>query len=213
MNERESVVFRPFGPAMLNGVLPSSIIKLLDDKASEVLDSEEMSKKYSWAHNLAGNVKKECRYPDNWLNSEEAQPFTVYFSNQVKKYLDDPQVQACFPTGRNPWTQITMTAAWIVSQWGGDFNPAHIHDGMLSGVCYLRMPELEEERSKEDHYPSIANISWFCGNPQNLNLHKFEIMPKVGDFFLFPSWLPHTVYPFRTPNVERRSVSFNVYLK
>ena len=30
--------------------------------------------------------------------------------------------------------------------------------------------------------------------------------------FLFPNWLAHGVYPFRTPNEERRSVSFNLQL-
>ena len=34
--------------------------------------------------------------------------------------------------------------------------------------------------------------------------------PKVGDFFIFPAHLQHTVYPFRTDgDFERRSVSFN----
>ena len=27
---------------------------------------------------------------------------------------------------------------WVVSQWSGDFNPSHVHDGDLSGVIYLR---------------------------------------------------------------------------
>ena len=162
---------------------------------------------------MAGNVKKECRYPDNWLNSEEAKPFTEYLAQQVKIYLEDPQVIFSFSKGKNPWSKITLTAAWIVSQWSGDFNPAHFHDGILSGVCYLRMPKLEEEREKEDHYPSIGNICWSCGNPQGLSLHKFEVFPEVGDFFIFPSWLVHMVYPFRTKNEERRSVSFNIFLK
>ena len=209
----ESIIFRPFGPSMMKGSLSSDIVKLLDDTASEVLDSKELSKKLDWSHNLAGNVKKECRMPDNWLNSEQAQPFTLYLANQVKKYLEDPQVQACFADGKQPYEHITMTAAWVVSQWAGDFNPSHLHDGILSGVCYLRMPDLSEDMSKEDHYPSAARISWFCNQPSNLSLYKFEYLPQVGDFFLFPSWVPHTVYPFRTQNVERRSLSFNVYLK
>ena len=34
--------------------------------------------------------------------------------------------------------------------------------------------------------------------------------PTVGDFFIFPAHLQHTVYPFRTEgDEERRSVSFN----
>ena len=36
----------------------------------------------------------------------------------------------------------------------------------------------------------------------------FSINPKVGEFWLFPNYLMHTVYPFYG-NEERRSVSFN----
>ena len=37
----------------------------------------------------------------------------------------------------------------------------------------------------------------------------YIITPKVGDFYLFPSYMMHTVYPFSNTLDERRSVSFN----
>ena len=43
-----------------------------------------------------------------------------------------------------------------------------------------------------------------------------KVKPKVGDFYMFPSWLDHQVYPFRSkykkPDVkgERRSFSLNI---
>ena len=42
--------------------------------------------------------------------------------------------------------------------------------------------------------------------------HKLQYTPEVGDVFLFPNWLSHGVYPFRTQGQERRSVSFNLEL-
>ena len=36
-----------------------------------------------------------------------------------------------------------------------------------------------------------------------------KITPKVGDFYLFPHYMMHNVYPFKG-NGERRSMSFNV---
>jgi len=38
------------------------------------------------------------------------------------------------------------------------------------------------------------------------------VKPEVGDFYLFPSWLAHQVYPFRSDG-ERRSMAFNVHFK
>ena len=40
----------------------------------------------------------------------------------------------------------------------------------------------------------------------------FKIVPKVGDFYLFPHYLMHTVYPFKETDEERRSISFNAYI-
>ena len=93
------------------------------------------------------------------------------------------------------------------------FNPFHIHEGQLSGVCYLRVPpSLPAEYAKEDHYPTVGDICWFNGQAATFSGHKHQESPKVGVTFLFPNWLAHGVYPFRTPNEERRSVSFNLHL-
>ena len=37
----------------------------------------------------------------------------------------------------------------------------------------------------------------------------YTITPAVGDFYLFPNYMLHTVYPFTGTDEERRSVSFN----
>ena len=49
-----------------------------------------------------------------------------------------------------------------------------------------------------------------------------KVKPKVGDFYMFPNWLDHQVYPFRSkykkpeklfvhdPKGERRSFSLNI---
>ena len=39
-----------------------------------------------------------------------------------------------------------------------------------------------------------------------------RIEPKVGDFYFFPHYMMHTVYPFTDTNEERRSVSFNAMI-
>ena len=37
----------------------------------------------------------------------------------------------------------------------------------------------------------------------------FNIVPKVGDFYFFPHYMMHTVFPFKDTDEERRSISFN----
>ena len=36
-----------------------------------------------------------------------------------------------------------------------------------------------------------------------------RLKPKVGDFYFFPNYLMHNVYPFSDTDEERRSISFN----
>ena len=49
-----------------------------------------------------------------------------------------------------------------------------------------------------------------AGSGSRLTRNLMKIKPKVGDFFIFPAHLQHTVYPFKTDgDFERRSVSFN----
>ena len=36
-----------------------------------------------------------------------------------------------------------------------------------------------------------------------------RLKPKVGDFYFFPHYLMHNVYPFKDSDEERRSISFN----
>ena len=38
---------------------------------------------------------------------------------------------------------------------------------------------------------------------------NYIIKPKVGEFYMFPSYLMHAVYPFYDTDEERRSISFN----
>ena len=152
-----------------------------------MFEDKEYAKKFDHAPHLAGNVKQETRYDPEWLGSPDAQPMIHLMGEMVKSYLSIPPASETISP--EFVGQMIIESMWAVSQWAGDFNPFHIHEGQLSGVCYLRVPpSLPDEYAKEDHYPT------------------------VGDIFLFPHWLAHGVYPFRTQNEERRSVSFNLQL-
>ena len=203
---------RPFGPTILQGKLTDEMIKILDDRATELLDDDKLSKKYDHSMNLAGNVKQEVRYPMEDLDSEKFKPIIGAFAQIVKQYISIPP--ASDTISPEFVGSMVVESMWIVSQWAGDFNPFHVHQGELSGVIYLRVPpSLKDEYAKEDHYPCVGDISWHHGQAATFSGHKHQATPEVGSIFLFPAWLSHGVYPFRTLNEERRSVSFNLHLK
>ena len=45
-----------------------------------------------------------------------------------------------------------------------------------------------------------------------LSNSKLSIKPEVGNFYFFPNYMMHAVYPFADSEEERRSISFNAYI-
>jgi hypothetical protein len=214
----------PFGPPILKTTIPSYVVDNLNEHCDETLADEQKLKDYDYSGQLAGNVKKEFKLSGEFLNKEEN------FSNILRKLAErmvavdvrgtEEQLGVSYLRNAPPSTTniarkyITgcqVLTVWCVSQWGGDFNPLHIHSGDLSGVLYLKVPEgLEEEYKNEDHHPSVGDIEFITGVPQAFSRNSVKVSPKVGDLYVFPAWLHHTAYPFRTKDQERRSISFNI---
>jgi len=192
-------IYQPFGPSILKVKMPQGYINLLNAEADRILYDETLSKKYDWSHNLAGNVKKEIAIDPSKING--LPEFLVTMSDQyLTKVLPE-------------WTTDAKVSfrVWVVSQYAGDFNPVHIHDANLSGVCFLKVPAgFKAEYEKEDHHPTAGCLEFLGSIPNHFARHSYIVKPEVGDFYLFPSWLAHQVYPFRCEG-ERRSMAFNVH--
>ena len=45
-----------------------------------------------------------------------------------------------------------------------------------------------------------------------LSPSTINIVPSVGDFYFFPNYLMHQVFPFIDTDEERRSISFNALI-
>ena len=63
-------------------------------------------------------------------------------------------------------------------------------------------------QNKNQNY-SGGSLELIHGSRQFLSASTFEIKPESGDFYFFPSYTMHTVYPFRGNDEERRSIAFN----
>ena len=193
-------IYQPFGPSILKTKLPDLYVDALNLQVDKVLSDEKLSKERDWSHNLAGNVKKEISI-DHVVIKTFPEFLATISQEYSKKVLPD-----YLPEG----TKVSFRV-WAVSQVAGDFNPMHIHDSNLSGVCFLKVPpDYEEEYKKEDHHPTAGCLEFLGSVPNHFARHSFLVKPEVGDFYLFPSWLTHQVYPFRSEG-ERRSMAFNVH--
>ncbi len=108
---------------------------------------------------------------------------------------------------------LNIISAWFVRQFEHEYNPLHIHKGCtLSCVGYLALPErIEEEWANEEKpfYPSHGHLQFAHGTDTHYSVSNFMVRPRVGDFYVFPSYMFHCVYPFKTAG-ERRSFSMNL---
>ena len=102
---------------------------------------------------------------------------------------------------------IKIKNLWVVRQFKNDYNPVHFHDGNVSGVGYLKIPNNLTKGHKK--IKTNGTIDFIYGSKSFLNNSIFNHKPRVGDLILFPNNLMHTAYPFKSDG-ERRSFSFNI---
>ena len=105
--------------------------------------------------------------------------------------------------------KFDLKSSWAVCQFESDYNPIHWHDGHLSGVMYTKMPKDLGSSYKDQN--KNGKIAFIHGSTQLLVSSVYDIKPEVGDLFIFPSYMMHTVYPFFSDE-ERRSFSFNAFI-
>lgn len=161
----------------------------------------------SHRHRLVGHFKDEYSYSKEDMN---------WFVQQMKPYFlkhKDVCENEWYMTENPP---IQLTSLWINIMRAGDYNPPHTHDGELSFVIYLKVPEkLEEEfnsyvgRSPAANGAGVVTFGIDFDSTRKNTISTKAFLPKVGDMFIFPANLTHYVAPFKCEG-ERISVSGNL---
>ncbi len=108
-------------------------------------------------------------------------------------------------------TKFNVERSWIVRQFQNEYNPTHWHNGHISGAGFLKLPKSfgdHTQKGKDTDY-SGGKLQLIHGSRMFLCDSTLTIKPEVGDFYFFPNYLMHTVYPFKNTDEERRSISFN----
>ena len=108
-------------------------------------------------------------------------------------------------------TKFNLLKTWVVRQFENEYNPTHWHGGHISGAGFLKVPKSlgENKQKKPSKQYRGGNLQLINGSRMFVSPSTYNIIPKVGDFYIFPNYLMHTVFPFKNSNEERRSISFN----
>ena len=190
-------ILRPFGPSIVKVQLPLEIINQMNDYTDTIVKDQNKSTELDHGKKLVGNVQQEI-------------VLEVEFMKKIKwaEFLASVvQIWVAKELGKK-MSQFNIINSWIVRQFKHEYNPVHWHDGHISGVGYLKIPKFVSKNNKKKS-KTDGTIDFINGNKMFLNDRIYNHQPKVGDVILFPNYLMHTAYPFKSSG-ERRSFSFNL---
>jgi hypothetical protein len=190
---------RAFGPSILKVSIPQQIIDSLNLYIDQIVSDKKKSEKLDHGKRLVADATQEFRIEKDFSKKSGWVDFLATCTREWIKRDMQKEI-----------TKFELIQTWVVRQFKHEFNPIHWHSGHISGVGYLKVPQnLGSSFQKEKKYNLNGSLNLIHGSRMFLNASYITIEPKVGDFYFFPHYLMHSVYPFTNTDEERRSVSFN----
>ena len=196
MNDLE--ILQPFGPSIAKVSIPKEIINSMNNYVDEILEDNKKSEILDGGYKLAGNVTQEFKLEGDFMKKIK---WIDFLALSVQEWL--------LKKTEKKIKKFDLIASWVVRQFKNEYNPVHFHGGHVSGVGYLKVPDNMGETVQKDKKNRNGNLVLIHGSSQFLSKSILTIQPKVGDFYFFPNYVMHTVYPFNGTKEERRSISFN----
>lgn len=183
---------------------------LLANLQQEIDTLDKTNNRYNL--NLAGNIESEYKLSTNKLQLEQ------YLIGLCDEYTAN---WSTTNSSRNLQSiDLELDAYWVNFQKKHEFNPMHTHDGVYSFAIWIKVPflmadELNTPSSKNTNMPRSGMFSFIYTNIFGETREAEFPVDKLyeGTIFLFPSCLPHTVYPFSTSDEYRISISGNLKRK
>jgi hypothetical protein len=161
---------------------------------------------------LAGKIKDEFTLYHNEMDDSSKN-----FNNVSKKSLDwfQDQFQDYLGVVEKKSITIRLSSIWVNEMYANEYNPIHTHSSKfskigLSSVMILKLPSnYGKEYSRPDN-PLNGQLQFVGNGGGQFAFTDFRPEVKVGDFYVFPYDMRHTVYPFNTTKEHRRTLAANV---
>ena len=192
-------VLKPFGPSIVKIKMPNEMIEQINKYVDSVINDEQKIKKLDEGDKLIGKVQQEFLMEVNFMKKIKWANFLAANVSSWAKEELNKEIK-----------HFELIKSWVVRQFKSDYNPVHWHTGDISGVGYLKVPSYLGNTSQPNKKTNEnGKLQLIFGSPNLFSKSTYLVKPEIGDFYLFPNYLMHTVYPFSGTDDERRSVSFN----
>jgi len=203
IGEGQIRITNPFGPSVAWSKIPNTLVNKLNNYIDKIVEDQKKSSELDHGKNLVGNVTQEFILEKNFA---EEIGWTEFLRKGVATWI--------YHSTHKKIQKFNLISTWVVRQFKGEYNPIHWHGGHVSGAGYLKVPKSfgNPIQKETKTYNNNGNIELVHGNRMFLSNSKMNIKPEVGNFYFFPHYMMHTVYPFTDTEEERRSISFNAYI-
>ncbi len=198
MSKQQLDLIKPFGPWIAKITIPENIVNKLNEYVDEVVANEDRAKAQNAGKRLVGNVRQEFQIDSNF---SDKCGWSNLLATATRKFIEVAL--------KKNITKFEITDTWVVRQFANEYNPIHFHSAHVSGAGFLKVPSDFGKTAQEGKKNQNGKLELVHGNKQFLSTCMYPITPKVGDFYIFPHYLMHLVYPFIGTEEERRSISFN----
>jgi len=210
-------ILQPWSTFVMATKLPPLVLDKMIKITDEIVENRESAARTG--HTLAGQIEDEFTIDLEILDREDLMGFFLDMSSNYVKHAYHQRFGGQSNAQEDMLIEDWLTqviSMWMVSQKDNEYNPMHFHDGHISSVMYLKIPEyLPCRKPQANNIQRMDDGSILFTNNASTNklwaVPSLQIQPEVGDLFIFPASQQHLVYPFRTADGkgERRSVSFN----
>ena len=198
--EKDFWIIKPFGPSIIKTKIPEKILNDLNKYIDKILTDNQKVNDLNLGPELAGDVTQEFKLEQEFMTKCG---WLDFLAKSVQQWIK-------LDLKKNI-TKFNLIDSWVVRQFKDEYNPIHWHGGHVSGAGFLKVPKTFgqhiQDKGNKEYLGGTLNL--IHGSRQFMSNAKLKIIPEVGDFYFFPNYLMHTVYPFKGTDEERRSISFN----
>ena len=174
-------------------------VKIIQEDINSIKKLFIKNKKFSHNKHLASLIAHTYRISDLNAFSKILTPYIETFYEAYEEWYN------------KKLKKMELTQAWVNFMKAGECNPPHIHEGCnFSSVLYTDIPKgLKKENESYGNNGTKPGDIDFNLYPYVPNfVAEYSCLPEVGDFYIFPAKLVHSVNTFKSKGV-RVSVAAN----
>jgi hypothetical protein len=199
---KNTIITTPFGPRIYRSTFDASVLDMLTTVATEY-------------RNNIDTMLTNGTVNGSFISLPNKTNFDIFYQELKKHVINYIELSKNAQIDYKTFSMdlVTTESMWVNFQRANDFVFLHTHETTkISAVIYLKIPQALQEESKQWDKKCPATpgmIEFVYGTKNDFCPGTYSFLPEESEIVLFPSYLLHHVYPFKSAG-ERWSINTNI---